>query len=83
VKGKLRNKIALQGAICTSWALHKTNLLQLKAEEVQAKARTLYKDDIAWSHVLKSVTRNVERMLSAHAMVNHLYQAMDGSSTTP
>jgi len=82
VKGKLRNKIALQGAIYTSWSLHKTNLPQVKAEEVQAKARTLYKDDIAWSHVLKSVTRNVERILSAHAKVNHLYQAMDGSSTT-
>ena len=44
LKGKLCNKIALQGAIYTFWALHETNLLQLEAEEVQAKARTQYKD---------------------------------------
>ena len=72
--------MALQGAIYTAWALHKTSLLKLKAEQVQEEAKKLYHDETVVSHVLSTITSNVERMQEAHAMVNHIYQNISTSS---
>ena len=45
MRRKLQNKFAIQGAIYSSWTLHKTSLLQLKAEQVQEDAKKVYHDD--------------------------------------
>jgi len=37
MKGKLRNKIALQGAIYTSWALHKTTSFNWRQKRFKLK----------------------------------------------
>ena len=80
VRGKLQNKVAIQGAIYTSWTLHKTSLLQIKAEQVQEEARKAYRDEIALSHLLTPIISNLERMQSAHAMVTHTYKTISDSS---
>ena len=76
VRAKLQKKTAIQGAIYSSWALEKTLHLQLQAEEVQEEAKTMYVDEVARDRILTPITRNLERMLQAYALVNHLYEEM-------
>ena len=43
---KLRsNKQAIQGAIYSSWTLHKTDLLELRVDELQEELMQLYEDE--------------------------------------
>ena len=49
--GKLVEKIAMHGAINSSWILHKTELLKLEADELCSLATEIYPDEIAQSHI--------------------------------
>ena len=52
VCGKLQgNKTAIQGAIHTSWILHKTSLLELKAEKLQEDLKMVYHDHITYPQI--------------------------------
>ena len=70
VRAKLHNKTAIQGAICASWTLHKTHLLQLQVEEVEALAKKVHPDDAVRAHFLTPVTSNLNRILKAYACAN-------------
>ena len=42
VRHKLKDKLAIQGAINTSWTLHKSNLLELQAEKLMTAVHQAY-----------------------------------------
>ena len=73
------NKVAIQGAIQTAWVLHKTSLLELKAEKVKEESKVVFHDEITLSHILTPVDKNTERMRTAHAIVNALVTAVSSS----
>ena len=50
VQHKLKDKSAIQGAINTSWTIHKTDLLQLQADELCEQFSLLYEDEVARTH---------------------------------
>ena len=55
VRHKLNDKAAIQGAINTSWTLHKSGLLQLQADELAVYASAVHRDEIAQAATLSSV----------------------------
>lgn len=63
------NREAIEGAIHSSWTLHKTDLLELEVEELEDKAMLVYHDEVAREHVLTNVKKNLERMKTTHAAI--------------
>ena len=63
VRHKLKDKVAIQGAINTSWTLHKSSLLELQAEQLTISVHQTYSDDIAAKHILSSVESNKKKMM--------------------
>ena len=68
------------GAINSSWTLHRTELLQLQAEEVIEEAKTVYTDEVKREHFLSSIWANVTRMQDVTSTVTQLYHIMDKST---
>ena len=58
VRHKLQDKAAIQGAINTSWTLHKSDLLQIQADEVAVYVGQAYADEIAQASTLSTVQAN-------------------------
>ena len=72
--GKLKsNTTAIQGAIYASWTLHKSNLLELKADKRREDLKSVYKDEVTLSQVLSAVDRNIDGMKTAYAVVTTTY----------
>ena len=63
------NREAIEGAIHSSWTLHKTGLMELDVEELEDKATLVYDDDISREHVLTNVKKNLDRMKMSHAAI--------------
>ena len=63
VRHKLKDKLAIQGAINTSWTLHKSSLLELQAEQLTISVHQAYSDDAAAKHILSSVESNKKKMM--------------------
>ena len=82
VRAKLHSKTAIQGAICASWTLHKTHLLQLQVEEVEDLAKRFHPDDAVRAHLLTPVTSNLDRMLTAYATVNATSESIAALTST-
>lgn len=76
------NKRAIMGAINSSWTLHRTELLQLQAEEVAEEAKTVYTDEVRREQFLSSIRSNVTKMQDATSSVTQLYHIMDNSTPT-
>lgn len=72
-RSKLGNKVAIQGAITASWALHKTHLLQLQAEELCNEMTVVYRnhDPIVREKLLDVVQKNKQKMLDIHAEIEY------------
>lgn len=75
------NRSAIEGAIYSSWTLHKTSLLQLRVEKVEAQSSKVYKDEVVKDHVLTVVRKNLQRMLQAQTSVNQLYTEISESES--
>lgn len=67
VRAKLRNTSAIKGAIFTSWTLHKTHILKMKADEIEQEAKVAHPDEVNHDLLLTSMRRNVDKMLQAYA----------------
>ncbi len=63
VRHKLRDKPAIQGAINTSWSLHKSDLLQLQAQELTLYVSQAYTDESVRAVTLSSVQSNLKKVL--------------------
>lgn len=74
------NRAAIEGAIYSSWTLHKTSLLQLQVEDIEARCLNVYKDEVVREYTLTTIRMNLERMLRAHASVNQLYSNISQSA---
>ena len=74
------NREAIEGAIHSSWTLHKTSLLELEAEELEDKAILVYDDAVARELILKNVKKNRDRMKTAHATIHALSNIIAESS---
>ena len=72
ITDELNNREAIEGAIHSSWTLHKTSLLELEAEELEDKAILVYDDAVARELILKNVKKNRDRMKTAHATIHAL-----------
>ena len=66
VRHKMNDKSGIQGAINTSWTIHKTDLLQLQVDELSVKFNEVYKDKVTHSHLLSSVESNKKKNDRAH-----------------
>ena len=60
-QSRLGSKVAIQGAINTSWTLYKTDFLKLKVEDLCHSARDVYPDDAERKPILSSIYHNVDR----------------------
>ena len=60
------NRAAIEGAIYSSWTLHKTSLLQLRVEKVEAQCSKVYKDEVVKEHVLTIVRKFTTNATSTH-----------------
>ena len=67
------------GAINCSWTLHRTQIIQLQAEEVTELAGKVYQSEATKEHVLSSIRRNVSRVKEAHESTTTFYHVMKGS----
>jgi hypothetical protein len=74
------NREAIEGAIHSSWTLHKTSLLELEVEELEDKAILVYDDEVAREVILKNVKKNRDRMQTAHATIHALSNIIAESS---
>lgn len=83
-RSKLGDKVAIQGAINTSWILHKTNILKLKAEELDLEVAEVYQKHAAKRDLLlSSVHRNVGRMVTTTEEINGLYAEFEVEDECP
>lgn len=82
-QSRLGSKVAIQGAINTSWTLYKTDLLKLKVEELCRSASDVYPDDKEREPMLSSIYRNVDRMTAATATMNTLYAELETGCPEP
>ena len=73
------NRAAIEGVIYSSWTRHKTSLLEIQVEELEAKYLKVYTDKVARDHALTVVKRNMERMLQAHASTDQMYSLISQS----
>ena len=81
IKDLKSSSAAIQGAIHVSWALHKTKLLEIKADKLRDNLRRVYQDEITLKQVLSTVDKNVERLKTAHAVVTATYESGSSVST--
>ena len=68
------NKRALMGAINCSWTIHRTEIIQLQAEEVIEMASKAYPDEVTKELKLSSIRKNVTRVNEAHDATCAFYQ---------
>ena len=52
MRHKLKDKLAIQGAINTSWTLHKSTLLDLQAEKLKVFGHQAYPDTVCRPYTL-------------------------------
>lgn len=71
---------AIEGAIHSSWTLHKTSILELQLEELEEKAKAKYDDEVAREHVLMTAKKNLVRLQASHATVTTLSDMIAESS---
>ncbi len=83
VRHKLRNKTAIQGAIHTSWNLHKTSLLEIQVDELRAKATDAYIEESTVSNKLASIERNAQRMRDTKDRISILSQQLERGEGDP
>ena len=77
---KLQNKAAVEGAIVTSWILHKSSLLDLYVDEAKSRIKKLFDDDFK---MMATCNRNRTRMNDCNLRINHLYEQLrSGSNAT-
>lgn len=81
LRARLQNKAAIQGAIYTSWHLHKTHLLELQAEEVREQAHKIHQDAVSTEFRLRAVDNNLERMLQSYASVISISETINSLSS--
>ena len=55
VRHKLRDKSAIQGAINTSWIIHKTDLLKLEVDKMEDSISQVYKDKTVGEDMLSTI----------------------------
>lgn len=72
------NREAIEGAIHSSWTLHKTGLLELQVEELEDKAKVY--DEVAREYLLRNVRKNLDRMQTSHATISALSDMIAESS---
>lgn len=68
------NKRAFMGAINCSWTIHRTEIIQLQAEEVIELASKAYPDEIAREYKLSSIRKKITRVAEAHDATCVFYQ---------
>lgn len=68
IRSELHNKAAIEGAIYTSWTLHKTHLLKLKAEELEQEAKVVYEDESRRDCEMARTRNNLDKMLQAYIL---------------
>ena len=68
-----QDKVAVQGAINTSWTLHKVELLELKAEEMKHRAFEIYPNIDTAQRKMSSIDKNVTRMRASATALSALY----------
>ena len=73
---RLASNQEIEGAINTSWTLHKTRLLQLKVEELYVKASQIFQDETERAHSLSTVNANWEKLRE----ITEEYQLIKNSS---
>ena len=79
VRCKLRDRVAIQGAIHTSWTLHKTTLLQLRSEELTTRVEEVYTSEVEREVKLKTIQKNMDRVVNSTAKVNALYAEVENN----
>ena len=66
---KLRDKTAIQGTINSAWTLHKSDLLELQADELTVYVGEILGNDLTKEATLSTVNKNKEKMIdSLHIM---------------
>ena len=60
---KLRDKTAIQGTINSAWTLHKSDLLELQADEVTVYVGEILGNDLTKEATLSTVNKNKEKMI--------------------
>lgn len=73
------NKRAFMGAINCSWTVHRSEIIQLQAEEVIELASKVYPDEVTKEYKLLSIRKNVSRVKEAHSSTNIFYKIMTES----
>ena len=63
VRQKLQDKAAIQGAINSLWTLHKSDLLQLQADELAVCVNHTYTDETRQAYALSTVESNLKKMM--------------------
>lgn len=77
----LNNKVAVHGAINTSWTLYKVKLLELRAEEMKHRALMIYPDTETAQCKMSSMEKNVLHMKTSATAVNTLYMRAEALSS--
>ncbi len=80
VRLHLGNKSGLVGAIKTSWVLHKSDLLQLRYDELEKLAQ-VYGDESTIARKLESPQNNLARMHKARIAVQQTYEDISKSTS--
>jgi len=63
VRHKLKDKPAIQGAINTSWTLHKSDILRVEADEMLQHLSELYTDEVLFLTVSDTIEDNKKKVI--------------------
>ena len=74
-----QDKLAVHGAINTSWTLHKVDLLELKAEEMKRRILEVFSDKVTALRKISSIEKNVARMRASATAINSLYSEAEAN----
>ena len=72
VRHKLKDKSAIQGAINTSWTLHKSDLLALQVDELNICMRESYTEERT-KEIMFSTIKSKNRVMEITDSIRHLY----------
>lgn len=64
------------GAINCSWTIHRSEIIQLQAEEVIELASKVYLDEVNREHKLSSIRKNITRVNEAHDATCAFYRIL-------
>jgi hypothetical protein len=73
VRHKLKDKAAIQGAINSLWTLHKSDLLQLQADEVAVYVDQAYTDETVKASALSTVQGNLKKTMELTECISLVY----------